>query len=203
MALSIIYEFRFQKSPSHRTITLAFCRCSCGNDTVSYSSGVKSGKTKSCGCLRISNIVNFNTTHGMSKTHEAKCWVLMRRRCSNKRDIGYPLYGGRGITVCDSWKYSFKNFITDMGRAPSSSHSIDRIDSNKGYCKENCRWATPKEQANNTSRNKFIVYKERRLTLAQWCEELSLPYSTINARLTAYKWSVDEAFNTPIRPCRR
>jgi hypothetical protein len=124
------------------------CICDCGNTGTYYLCNLKSGKTKSCGCLYNETRVG-NYKHGGTGTREYSIWKAMKRRCYNKNVKDYPNYGGRGIIVCDRWLNSFENFISDMGKKPSAEYSIDRIDVNGNYEPSNCRWATPKEQRLN------------------------------------------------------
>lgn len=131
-------------------------------------------------------------------------WCNMRNRCNNPRHPRYDRYGGRGITVCDRWS-SFALFLEDMGKKHGDKSTLDRIDNSKGYSPENCRWATYKEQANNTRRNKLITYKNRTQTLTQWAEELGISWSTLKFRIYRSGWSVDKAFTHPLQerkdPC--
>lgn len=117
------------------------CECECGTRVIVRSSHLKSGQTKSCGCLSREFTRKLNSTHGMSKTSEYKTWLGMKRRCYAVKDIAYANYGGRGITICEEWFHSFEQFYSDMGKKPSEGHSIDRIDGGGNYNKSNCRWA--------------------------------------------------------------
>jgi len=128
------------------------CKCDCGKITIVSSNHLRTKHTQSCGCHRFKRI-----THGLSHSPEHQSWRCMIQRCTNPNNSNYKNYGGRGITVCHQWKNSFQNFYNDMGKRPSLNHSIDRIDNNKSYCPENCRWATRIEQSNNT-RNQHLFY---------------------------------------------
>lgn len=126
------------------------CRCSCGNHTVVSTSFLKSGHTKLCGCYKKIFGTKFKK-HGMSHTAEYKAWIQMKQRCNNPNSSSYPYYGGKGITVCERWVQSFESFLSDLGRKPSKTHSLDRIDPSGNYEPSNCRWATPFEQVHNRS----------------------------------------------------
>lgn len=120
---------------------------------------LKQKASKSCGCLNVDVhrevCIQRNTSHGLSQTAEFTCWVNMRQRCHNPRAPHFKKYGAKGTAVCDRWRYSFENFLADMGNRPSPLHTIDRIDNSKGYEPGNCRWATQKEQQNNRSNSRL------------------------------------------------
>lgn len=121
-------------------------RCSCGKEKVIQASHVRNGYTKSCGCLHAEG---NHTTHGMTGTLEYSSWCGMKDRCTSPTNKDYSKYGGRGIKVCARWLNSFENFFEDMGSCPPDKSSIDRIDNDGDYCKDNCQWADAREQAYN------------------------------------------------------
>lgn len=126
------------------------CLCDCGNIKDIVSSSLRAGLTRSCGCFYLKCSQDIRKTHGMSGSTEYHSWAAMKQRCYYQGHQEYENYGGRGIAVCEEWLDSFESFLQDMGHKPSEKHSIDRIDVNGNYCKENCKWSTPKEQAANT-----------------------------------------------------
>jgi len=165
------------------------CRCDCGNEKNIRGSCLRRGHTTTCGCLN-------KSLNGTSNTRSYKSYESMLRRCYKKTDKRYGRYGGRGITVCDRWRESYLNFFDDMGDAPDKK-SIDRIDNNKGYYKENCRWATRKEQFRNRSTNKFITAFGKKQTHSEWAKERKIGRSTLEWRI--YNgWSPEDALTLPI-----
>lgn len=178
--LVVIEEVEPKKRKDGRLRRIAKCLCDC-NESKNIAID-QLGKTKSCGCLLREKLASGNFKHGLRYTKAHKVWTDMLERCRNKNKHNYKNYGGRGIKVCEEWK-SVVNFYRDMGEPPTGT-TLDRIDVNKGYYKENCRWATPKEQANNTRTNRFIFFKGETKTLSQWCEFLGISKAAVNWRFS-------------------
>lgn len=152
------------------------CLCDCGAKCIKNSTYLlgKLNPHKSCGCWHKELNIAASTTHGHgNKTY--KTWVEMKMRCTNPNNHAYKYYGGRGIKVCERWLNSFANFLADMGERPKEMW-LDRIDNNKGYSPDNCRWATVEEQCNNRRSNLIYHYNGKSQTLMQWCKELNINY---------------------------
>ena len=177
--------------PDKRTDTYWLCECKCGNTTTVTSYCLKSGRIKSCGCLRKEG------THGKSNTRLYKIWGNMKSRCYNPNSARFSSYGMRGISVCEEWKNNFQSFYEwAITNGYNDTLSIDRIDVNGNYCPENCRWATSKEQGNNKSDSRFLTYKGKTQTLAQWAEENGIKTTTLHARINYYNWDIEKALTT-------
>ena len=172
------------------------CKCDCGNIIISIGSKLKSGWTKSCGCLQketISGMSISNSTHKQSKTNLYTIWASMKARCYNKKYECYERYGGRGIVVCDEWKNSFENFKRDIGEKPGKDYSIDRIDFDGNYEPSNCKWSTRTEQENNKSTNRIIEHNGEKTTLAQLARKNRIEYRLLYSRIVKLKWDVNYA----------
>lgn len=172
--------------------TVAKCRCDCGNVKEVELYFLKKGLTVSCKCFN----KEITTKHGLYGTKEYRAWQHMLRRCDDANSNYSHLYIEKGITVCDRWK-AFNNFLEDMGTAPSAKHSVDRLEGDKGYYKENCRWATPLQQSRNTSRNRIIEYNGEKKCASEWAEIYAIKYPVLLKRLYM-GWDFVRAITTPI-----
>jgi hypothetical protein len=176
------------------------CRCDCGRVIFVYAKFLRSGHTKSCGCLRRDTVARLTFSHGLASSPEYKVWRGMISRCTNPRATGYHRwYGGRGVDVCEEWAKSFTAFMADMGRRPSDKHTIERRENSKGYCKDNCYWATKTEQGRNTRANRVLTDGGTTRCLAEWSEVTGIGSNTISARIDRLGWSVHDALTIPVR----
>jgi len=179
------------------------CRCSCGTIKSIPPLRVLNGNTTSCGCLKRNRIIEYNNTekikHGYARSGKNRnrlytIWCGVKSRCLNVKSHDYENYGGRGISICDEWKNSFeafKEWATNSGY--NDTLSLDRIDVNKSYCPENCRWSTAKEQQRNKQKTEKYNYKGKLATLSEISEDCGVKYGTLYQRVKHYGWSLEDA----------
>jgi len=164
------------------------CKCDCGNEKEFFKESITNGHTKSCGCLLSKSTKERMYKHGLSKSSFYKCWYHIIQRCNKKNTKYYDRYGGRGIKICKEW-LKFENFRDDMYKSylehkkNNKQTTIERINNDGNYCKENCRWVTRKEQSNNRQNNVFITHNGLTMNVAQWSEKLDINRNTIYGRI--------------------
>lgn len=190
----------YRDSETQRTSWI--CLCDCKNVLSVLAASLRSSATKSCGCLRRETTSRRRRSHGESHVPEHVAWYDMLQRCYNAHNKAYSRYGGRGIGVCDRWRQSYDAFLYDMGRRPSTRHSLERKDVNGQYGPDNCVWALPVEQANNRRDNRLLTARGVTRTVAQWCRDLDLDHEMVRGRLR-YGWTDEEVLFRPRRPRRR
>lgn len=169
------------------------CRCICGIERVVIAQSLANGASRSCGCKQQELSSYSNKKHGMAGTRTYKSWHSMHQRCQGKG--GHESYVLNGITVCERWN-SFENFVEDMGERPAYM-TLDRIDGTKGYYKENCRWATHKQQANNRSVNVIVEPFGEKMTIAEAADKYKIGISCLRHRLNK-GMSINEALTKPV-----
>lgn len=176
--------------PGHPKGRNYLCRCVCGRTTIKSYPDLVALRAVSCGCKR-------KGKHKMSNSPTYRSWRAMRLRCLDPDHHQYKNYGARNITISPLWVNDFVQFMKDMGeRRPGTT--IDRIDNEKGYYKDNCKWSTPKEQQNNTRQCVMIEYMGRVQNMTQWCDELGLDRNRVGKRIIA-GWDPIEAMIRPKR----
>ncbi len=191
----LTYLRRVGSSPAHKSIGLY--RCACGREVEILEASVRSGRQLSCGCLMREKCIARSTKHGMRWSPEYRTWCNVKSRATNPNMPDAKNYVERGVTISKRW-LKFENFLADMGKKPTPRHSIERKDNDGPYSKKNCRWATQREQAQNTRRNVFLEHGGERLILAEWARRLGGDHSHIQGRIRL-GWSVSDAVTTPIR----
>lgn len=177
--------------------TMWNCVCDCGNRVTVRAENLRSGNTKSCGCIEKDR--PNRTTHGLSKSRINSVFNSMKQRCYNKNNYEYANYGGRGIKICDEWlndRRAFYRWAVENGYDDSAEYgecTIDRIDVNGDYCPENCRFVDLFVQANNTRKNKYYMYCGEKHTLAEWARIKGIKYIDLYMKINRNGLSIEEA----------
>lgn len=176
--------------------TIWNCVCDCGNTAVVDVGHLRIGHTTSCGCKGSfpRPFAWRPTHHGWSGTPTYRSWLGLMARCLNPNNKRWHRYGGRGIKVCDRWMV-FENFLADMGEKPEGK-TLERRNNNGNYEPDNCYWATPKQQMNNTRRTVFIEYNGERLPRTEWARRLGFTVDMLRSRLDR-GWSLERALTEP------
>lgn len=174
--------------------------CSCGGGGITTTDAIR--RISSCGCIKAENGKEYfrkrNTIHGESNTRLYTIWENMINRTTNSKSKDYKNYGGRGITVCQEWKnfLNFKEWALNNGY--SEELTIDRMENDKGYSPDNCRWADRETQDNNKRQTIMLLYKGKMQSAEQWAKEYNINRSTLIHRLNR-GMSIKEALETPIK----
>jgi len=191
-------------TPKGKTNRKLLVQCSCEDHTIRevLIHALKSNQSLSCGCWRSELISKAVSKHGMYNAPGYSTVNGINNRCYNSSNKQYNYYGGRGIIVCERWRYDnpkrFENFLADMNKKPTKDYSIDRIDVNGNYEPSNCRWATATEQHNNTRTNHLVTYNGKTQTIAEWELESSFRPHLIRDRI-GMGWDMDRAITEPAK----
>lgn len=184
------------RAPNRKNTTMWYCRCDCGKETVVATNKLTDQSTKSCGCLSSETVRQRSLKHGHTVdrklTAEYNAWRNAKNRCLNPECDKYPRYGGRGISMCPKWLNDFEAFLADMGLRPNGT-TLDRKNVNGDYEPENCRWATPAEQAKNRTDNVKVVYQGETYILKDLAKRLGLNYKRLHSLYRSKKLSLEEA----------
>lgn len=187
--------------PSGKTkhrLSIWECICDCGGTARSTIGNLRGGQSRSCGCWR-SEAVKAPRSHGDARRGGTKEYIAYRNmiaRCGNPLNASYPNYGGRGVSVCERWLSGYSEFLSDVGRAPSSEHSIDRINPHGDYRPDNVRWVTMIDQQRNRRHHVRVTWEGRDRILGELCSEHGLHRHTVMDRLHR-GWTLERALSTP------
>jgi len=178
------------------------CRCQCGTERRLQASWLNTGKSASCGCVAIEKLISRNMRHGSGNRRLRRVFKGMKDRCLKPNHEYFPDYGGRGISICERWlrgdgdSSGYKCFVIDMGDRPSPAHTLERIDNDKGYSPDNCKWATRAEQMLNRRNTIKMTFNGVTKPMAVWSRELGIPWGALRQRLLR-GWSDERSLTTP------
>jgi hypothetical protein len=195
--------FVVQQAPRRGKKLCWICTCSCGNTCEVTTSQLRTGKTRSCGCLRAEKAATV-ITHGQARrnshTRSYRIWRSLLKRCYKPDSPYYARYGERGIEVDPRW-FTYEGFYADMGDCPEGM-SLERLHNDRNYWRGNCVWATQTTQMRNTSVNRLITWQGRTKCVAEWAELYNITQSLLWQRVYRLGWPVEKALLTPPRRIR-
>lgn len=184
-----------RKGPNNERVYLG--RCSCGKTKEFFISNLRTGKTKSCGCLAARALSERSRTHGDRQTRLYSIWTNMKTRCENENCDSYKHYGAKGIKVCEEWSSSYESFKEwAIKNGYTDDLTIDRIDNNRGYYPDNCRWADSRTQSRNRDYAWNITIDGITKHAKDWCEDYGVNYKTAYTRLSR-GWDEKYAVTVP------
>ena len=195
-ALTAVEMFR-RKSPSGRMRPHWLCRCDCGGSANVDSGNLRNGNTTRCTDCAVNARGMSRATHGHTRGGRSKLydvWGHIIQRITNPKDKRFADYGGRGLDMSPEWRDSFEAFARDMGEPPTPDHQIERIDNDRGYWPDNCRWADRYEQGANKRNNVVIEWRGRKATLSEWCRETGVSFDVAKARHYRHPFNGDKIF---------
>ncbi len=196
--LTIVEEASHLRGQPRRVV----CRCVCGTVKILPLYSLRSGNTRSCGCLPRDILRQRCWKHGMdtrAERHEHPeygTWKNAKTRCFYSRGHAWKNYGGRGITMCEAWRDDFATFFRDMGPRPTPKHTLERIDNDGPYSPENCIWATYAEQAKNRRHSRHLTFRGETLHYIEWAQRFGIPLKRVWGRLRR-GWSIEGALTAP------
>ncbi len=200
LALGTVIRGEAEKGYSQGKPVLRWlAKCECGDQREYLVRDFLDRNRQSCGCLSAHNGYNsegIRLDFEWSKSAEYRAYLGMRQRCLNPKGKHYKNYGGRGIKISQRWLESFANFYEDMKTRPTPEHSLERLDVNGPYSKENCTWATWPEQMRNKRRTVRLTYQGRTQCLTDWAREIGINYISLSKRIKC--WGLEKALSTPI-----
>jgi hypothetical protein len=189
----------FSRMAKH-SIAMVNVNCDCGCKKEIRLASLKSGRVVSCGCYKLNTYKERKLKHHGKGTDLYNIWCSIKQRCQSESCKSYPAYGGRGIDICQEWSDDFSIFRRwCKSNGYKKGLSIDRIDNDKGYYPDNCRWTNIFIQANNTRRNIFWTHSGERKTISEWARSVGIESRTLHDRVYKLGWEIDKALTTKVR----